>query len=616
MKKIFTLFAVTLCAVTINATEGALSHAFTVDANGNQVYFSKGNLQYQASSQTWQFAANQYDFIGAANANISATNTGWIDLFGWGTGSNPTFASQDNTQYTTFTDWGSNAISNGGNTANTWRTLTTAEWAYLFNSSRGNYGEATVNGICGVILLPDDWSLPTGLTFVSKAEKYASNVYDATQWAQMEANGAVFLPAAGYRDGTTYSDGTDDWGTLTGMYWSSTPQKNGQAHELLFIDELMDASDICSYALGISVRLVQNIGTAKYAVTVTQPAHGTITVQETGINLAAVEDGTTLHFIAAPETGYEFDGWLGCPQDGSITITGDAAITCGFSKTVTKPAFTALFSVDADGKQVTFSQGNLQYRASTDTWRFAAEQYEIKGQFNTNIAADYAGWIDLFGHGTGSNPTLATTIISDYTSFTDWGINPISNGKNQAGLWRTLTYDEWLYLLNGRANAASLRGQATIEGQKGYVLLPDSWTLPVGATFTANSGNYTTNQYTAAQWAELEANGAIFLPAAGYRRGLSISEVNKSCIYRHSSNNAHRTAGICLDTYDGRYNPLIAPWNEYYGSSVRLVKNHQQPTAVDNIRNGNVQCTKRIVNGQMVIEKNGKLYNALGAEVR
>ena len=28
----------------------------------------------------------------------------------------------------------------------------------------------------------------------------------------------------------------------------------------------------------------------------------------------------------------------------------------------------------AEGKQVQFSQGNLQYRASTDTWRFAVNQ--------------------------------------------------------------------------------------------------------------------------------------------------------------------------------------------------------------------------------------------------
>ena len=52
-------------------------------------------------------------------------------------------------------DWG-NTIGSG------WRTLTSAEWTYLFDSrtttSGVRYAKATVNGVSGVILLPDDWS--------------------------------------------------------------------------------------------------------------------------------------------------------------------------------------------------------------------------------------------------------------------------------------------------------------------------------------------------------------------------------------------------------------------------------------------------------------------------
>lgn len=57
---------------------------FSVSAD-KQVSFSKGNLQYQASTNTWRFAENQTDYIGNSNSNISATYDGWIDLFGWGT---------------------------------------------------------------------------------------------------------------------------------------------------------------------------------------------------------------------------------------------------------------------------------------------------------------------------------------------------------------------------------------------------------------------------------------------------------------------------------------------------------------------------------------------------
>ncbi len=64
--------------------EGALPGLFSV-SEGEQVRFSKGNLQYQASTKTWRFADQQYDVIGMDNEKISETYSGWIDLFGWGT---------------------------------------------------------------------------------------------------------------------------------------------------------------------------------------------------------------------------------------------------------------------------------------------------------------------------------------------------------------------------------------------------------------------------------------------------------------------------------------------------------------------------------------------------
>lgn len=53
------------------------------------------------------------------------------------------------------------------------------------------------------------------------------------------------------------------------------------------------------------------------------------------------------------------------------------------------------FSVSAT-RQVRFSQGNLQYKASNNTWRFAEYQYEYVGNANSNISSSYNGWIDLF----------------------------------------------------------------------------------------------------------------------------------------------------------------------------------------------------------------------------
>lgn len=112
------------------------------------------------------------------------------------------------------------------------------------------------------------------------------------------------------------------------------------------------------------------------------------------------------------------------------------------------------FSVSAT-KKVNFSQGNLQYQASTKTWRFAENQYDMIGAANSNISSTYNGWIDLFGWGTsGYNnkyPYMTSTTNADYgdgnndiagTNY-DWGVyNAISNGGNAKGLWRTLTTAE------------------------------------------------------------------------------------------------------------------------------------------------------------------------------
>lgn len=49
-----------------------------------------------------------------------------------------------------------------------------------------------------------------------------------------------------------------------------------------------------------------------------------------------------------------------------------------------------LFSIGS-GSQIHFSQGNLQYQASTKKWRFATNQYDNIGSNNSNISQSYNG---------------------------------------------------------------------------------------------------------------------------------------------------------------------------------------------------------------------------------
>jgi len=92
--------------------------------------------------------------------------------------------------------------------------------------------------------------------------------------------------------------------------------------------------------------------------------------------------------------------------------------------------------------------------------RFAANQWDTIGAANKNIAADYNGWINLFGWSTGENPTQASVLSFAYLEpFKNWGENKIANGGNQT--WKTLGKDEWNYIFILHANADLLFGLRT-----------------------------------------------------------------------------------------------------------------------------------------------------------
>ena len=248
--------------------EGAIKGKFSVGEN-KKVQFSQGNLQYQASTETWRFALHQWDFAGDADKD------GWIDLFGWGTGDDPTKNTGKEEDFADFTDWGDNAISNGGNTAKLWRTLKMDEWVYLFfkrTDAAHLFGMGTVNGVNGVILLPDNWSgekftdTENGLTdedgdygecyYNSKGTYVAFNhSYEGEAWSAMEKAGAVFFPAAGFRSTTKYYFiGTQ------GMYWSKTPhEKADQRYNFGFSEKYLWPQTYGRCKSGLSVRLVHDV---------------------------------------------------------------------------------------------------------------------------------------------------------------------------------------------------------------------------------------------------------------------------------------------------------------------------------------------------------------------
>ena len=304
----------------ISYPDGALPGLFSISEE-QRVRFSKGNLQYRPYFDQWRFAECQWDFVGGEvlgdepctvgtvyensvkceNQLVGYTYNGWIDLFGWGTSGwnngnqyykpwnymsndiyNPYYGPYGNHDLTgeyAHSDWGVHAnISNGG--SRQWRTLTLEECGYLLDErtteSGIRYAKATVAGIFGLVLLPDDWNASNYL--LSDANMpFASplaNVISAMDWIDiLEPMGAVFLPAAGARFSSySYADGYYhtyyfnsstfeflDFGRINseGIYWTSTQGIGMNCASALGVTEYyIGLGDSEGRSYGNSVRLV------------------------------------------------------------------------------------------------------------------------------------------------------------------------------------------------------------------------------------------------------------------------------------------------------------------------------------------------------------------------
>ena len=267
---------------------GAKAGEFSVSER-RTVQFSQGNLQYNPYSHTWRFAEEQYSTLRNSNNNIADDYDGWIDLFGWGTSgwnsgakafkpsSTDTIAenyspgndmNNDLTGKYANADWGVyNSIENGGGRPGEWRTLTRDEWHYLFYKRQTNtvcdernarFAKAIVCDIEGVILLPDNYIHPATLTPLKSINlgtaTYKQNIYNNSEWQQMEHYGAIFLPKTYCR----YANEVDN-GKVLCDYWTSTHIDNRFAYYVYILDYSLDIKGNGNRNYGRAVRLVHDL---------------------------------------------------------------------------------------------------------------------------------------------------------------------------------------------------------------------------------------------------------------------------------------------------------------------------------------------------------------------
>lgn len=255
-------------------------------------------------------------------------------------------------------------------------------------------------------------------------------------------------------------------------------------------------------------------------------------------------------------------------SDG-ILVTKDDDLQYTFSVHEIVYSFSA-----SSTKKVVFAPGNLQatYDGTNWSWDFAAQQYNYIGNGSGNTLVQKStpfisgpGTVDLF-YWIGESSTISnypgtygiTVEWQDNSIGTvgveslkyDWGTLTI--GTYAPNTWRTLTRDEWDWIIGGRIDrnpGIDCRTASTVEGIAnaryvkikikvtdtmdifGLLLFPDEFTVPDGISFKNDfkAWNYNinchnapwsnTNTYDLSQWAALEAAGCVFLPAAGWREG-------------------------------------------------------------------------------------------------
>ena len=248
--------------------------AFSVSDDGKKVKFAKGNLRYSRDynyDDHWSLAEHQYDIYGTDNLETQELNeygnrfpsTDHLDLFCWSAGysnNGATHTYPDDSYYTgDFEEWGSlPELTEEYGTG--WYTLSKDEWTYLLNG-RPNAAQrkafAIVANVKGLVILPDEWTQPAGVT--------AGTTYTAEQWTKMEAAGAVFLPAAGNLtvnfDSKTVATVNDI--NVAGSYWSSsTPSAADNeinAYAMTFSDPTITSAANIYRRVGSAVRLVKCI---------------------------------------------------------------------------------------------------------------------------------------------------------------------------------------------------------------------------------------------------------------------------------------------------------------------------------------------------------------------
>ena len=461
---------------------------FSVGQDG-AVLFSPGNLVVKiansASSEgaSWRFATHQYDLVGPKQGSTLSLAAGdSLDVFyysiensnygifaGPGTGATTT-------QLNSFVDWGENQIAYRADPSyaqpNDYRALHYYELAYILEQRTGDqaghigdrsdcrYAAANVEGVYGLLVFPDGfrWVRSTMGDYPKRINTYAApdnSAYSGTQWAALESEGVVFLPASGLRNSThlTYVGTSGSYMTRA----QSSPARYVFTGDSGLLDE---AERVSRYTLTFStfdfdipsmyvnstqgaVRLVRDVNVAnkhvtKISINNDQPFQMQFGVAAELPARVTYSDGTTLEkgivqlipTADIPNTGFNqniavISGKVVSPLSVGFCLVyaeedgiRSKPVVIGIRDAVQGDSGKSYFHL-SDGTRVLFAPGNLRARIPSDNstnpslWFLAPQQYEYLAPPNytqfpkknstlgTQVQLDGEGesvhWIGWFG---------------------------------------------------------------------------------------------------------------------------------------------------------------------------------------------------------------------------
>ena len=233
------------------------------------------------------------------------------------------------------------------------------------------------------------------------------------------------------------------------------------------------------------------------------------------------------------------------------------------------------FRVDTD-KTVEFSKGNLYWSNNDKKFHFEENQWSFANTWNTSQVSHFywsktasVAYNSYYYEESPSDKDVFFTNTTTTTANTSFQVE-----GELAGTWRTLSREEWNYLLGTRSG--NKFAKAKVNDVKGLLIFPDSYNNEKAISgitgISDGSGSYPTDNILETTWTLMERSGVVFLPYVGMRE---VSIVSPYPVEINMSGNGYWSSSCSSNTHAYRVSfgeSSTSDIERSYGYAVRLVR--------------------------------------------